>query len=67
MAEGPSPQPPRPERVTPEAVRDLREQLTEGEDVVDPKAWAGSIPAAFGIAPRLRDGANRWFNLVWLL
>ena len=67
MAEGPSPQPPRPERVTPEAVRDLREQLTEGEDVVDPKAWAGSIPAAFGIAPRLRVGANRWFNLVWLL
>ena len=32
-----------------------------------PKTWAGSIPAAFGIAPRLRIGANRWFNLLWLL
>jgi sulfoxide reductase catalytic subunit YedY len=48
-------------------VGDVRERLTKGEDVVDPKAWAGSIPAAFGIAPRLRVGANRWFNLVWLL
>jgi DMSO/TMAO reductase YedYZ molybdopterin-dependent catalytic subunit/thiosulfate reductase cytochrome b subunit len=53
--------------VSPEAVSELRKKLTEGEDVVDPKTWAGSIPAAFGIAPRLRIGADRWFNLVWLL
>ncbi len=53
--------------VSPEAISELREQLTKGEDVVDPKTWAGSIPAAFGIAPRLRIGADRWFNLVWLL
>jgi len=56
-----------PDVVSPEAVSQLREQLTTGEDVVDPKTWAGSIPAAFGIAPRIRIGADRWFNLVWLL
>jgi DMSO/TMAO reductase YedYZ molybdopterin-dependent catalytic subunit/thiosulfate reductase cytochrome b subunit len=55
------------DRVSPKAVNELREKLTKGEDVVDPKTWAGSIPAAFGIAPRLRIGASRWFNLLWLL
>lgn len=54
-------------RPTPDGVRGLRERLTQGEDVVDPKTWAGSIPAASGIAPRLRIGASRWFNLLWLL
>jgi DMSO/TMAO reductase YedYZ molybdopterin-dependent catalytic subunit/thiosulfate reductase cytochrome b subunit len=53
--------------VSPEAVNEFRERLTKGEDVVDPKTWAGAIPAAFGIAPRVRIGANRWFNLLWLL
>ncbi|HXZ84327.1 MAG TPA: molybdopterin-dependent oxidoreductase [Myxococcota bacterium] len=46
---------------------ELRAQLTRGEDVVHPETWAGSIPAAFGIAPRLRIGAKRWLNLLWLL
>lgn len=46
---------------------ELRAQLTKGEDRVNPKTWAGSIPATFGIAPHLRIGANRWFNLLWLL
>ncbi len=55
------------DRVSPHAVRDLRTKLTVGEDVVDPETWAGSIPAAFGIAPRIRIGANRWFNLLWLI
>jgi DMSO/TMAO reductase YedYZ molybdopterin-dependent catalytic subunit/thiosulfate reductase cytochrome b subunit len=59
--------PPSRDRVSPKAVSDLRERLTKGENIVDPTAWAGAIPAAFGIAPRLRVGANRWFNLVWML
>jgi sulfoxide reductase catalytic subunit YedY len=50
-----------------ETVSDFREKLTKGKDVVDPKTWAGAIPAAFGIAPRIRIGAKRWFNLLWLL
>jgi thiosulfate reductase cytochrome b subunit len=55
------------DRVSPSSVRALREQLTTGEDIIDPKTFAGSIPAAFGIAPRLRIGAKRWLNVVWLL
>lgn len=53
--------------MSPKLVSELRDRLTKGEDVVDPETWAGSIPAAFGIAPRLRIGADRWFNLLWLL
>jgi thiosulfate reductase cytochrome b subunit len=43
-----------------------RVELTRGESTVDPATWAGSVPAAQGIAPRLRVG-QRWFNLLWLL
>ena len=42
-------------------------QLTKGEDVVDPTTWAGSVPQVQGIAPRVRVGRSRWFNLLWLL
>ena len=44
----------------------LRSGLTPGEEVVDTATWAGSVPAATGVAPRLRLG-GRWFNLLWLL
>jgi methionine sulfoxide reductase catalytic subunit len=63
----PTPPSSRPDGISPRAVSDLRERLTKGEDIVDPKSWAGSVPAAFGIAPRLRIGAKRWFNLAWLV
>ena len=53
--------------ISPEAVRNFRSQLTKGEDVVDPMTWAGSIPQVSGIAPRVRIGRTRWFNLLWLL
>ena len=48
-------------------MQDLREQLRKGGDVVDPETWAGALPASNGIAPRLRVGRDRWFNLLWLL
>lgn len=54
-------------RVTPEVVASFRSQLTVGEDVVDPSTWAGSVPVAHVIAPRVRIGGSRWFNLLWLL
>src|SRR4051794_9992492 len=53
--------------ISPEAVRSFRSQLTKGEDVVDPTTWAGSIPQVSGIAPRVRIGRSKWFNLLWLL
>ena len=34
---------------------------------MDPSTWAGSVPVAHGIAPRVRIGQSRWFNLLWLL
>jgi thiosulfate reductase cytochrome b subunit len=52
---------------TPEAGESYRAPLTTGGKVVDPSTWAGSIPAAHGIAPRVRIGRGRWFNLLWLL
>jgi methionine sulfoxide reductase catalytic subunit len=35
--------------------------------VIDPATWAGSVPAVNGIAPRVRVGRGKWFNLLWLL
>jgi len=52
---------------SPEGPQSFRSQLTVGEDVVDPATWAGSVPAAHGIAPHVRIGRNKWFNLLWLL
>ena len=34
---------------------------------MDLSTWAGSVPVAHGIAPRVRIGQSRWFNLLWLL
>ena len=48
-------------------VRELRDQLTVGEEVIDPPTFAGSIPAVNGVAPRIRIGRDRWFNLLWLI
>ncbi len=58
---------PSPSSVSPEAVHSFRTQLTTGGDVVDPLTWAGSVPQAHGIAPRVRVGRTNWFNLLWLL
>jgi DMSO/TMAO reductase YedYZ molybdopterin-dependent catalytic subunit/thiosulfate reductase cytochrome b subunit len=44
-----------------------RHELKSGHDVVDPATWAGSIPQIGGVAPRIRIGRSRWFNLLWLL
>lgn len=34
--------------------------------VVDDE-WAGAIPAQYGVAPRVRIGSSKWFNLLWLI
>lgn len=52
---------------TPAVAHSFRTQLTPGADVVDPVTWAGSVPYATDIAPRMRIGHSRWFNLLWLL
>jgi sulfoxide reductase catalytic subunit YedY len=60
-----TPAPPRPD--SPHAMHELRARLTRGEDMVHPETWAGALPAASGIAPRLRIGKDRWFNVLWLV
>ncbi|MEO6956756.1 MAG: cytochrome b/b6 domain-containing protein, partial [Antricoccus sp.] len=45
----------------------FRDQLTIGAESIDPLTWAGSIPVAHGVSPRVRVGRDRWFNLLWLL
>ena len=62
--EPPAPAPP---SVSADAAQSYRRQLTPGEDVVDPATWAGSVPQQHGIAPRVRVGRSKWFNLLWLL
>lgn len=54
-------------RISPDALRSFRSQLTVGEETIDPATWAGSVPQATGIAPRVRIGRSRWFNLLWLI
>ncbi len=46
---------------------DHRPRLQPGDDILDPGTWAGRIPHRGGIAPRLRVGRDRWFNVLWLL
>ncbi|MEE4491420.1 molybdopterin-dependent oxidoreductase [Streptomyces sp. BE230] len=29
--------------------------------------WAGGLPAQYGVAPRVRIGRDKWFNLLWLI
>lgn len=48
-------------------MQDFRARLSRGEDVIHPEAWAGAIPVATGVAPRLRVGKDRWFNVLWLV
>ena len=31
------------------------------------EGWAGGIPAQYGVAPRVRIGKTKWFNLLWLI
>jgi sulfoxide reductase catalytic subunit YedY len=58
---------PAPSSLSPDTVRDWRWQLTPGEDQINTATWAGSVPQATGIAPRIRVGRSKWFNLLWLL
>ena len=52
---------------SPDALVAYRDQLSKGEDAIDPDRWARSLPAAYGVPPRIRIGSSRWFNLLWLL
>ena len=58
---------PTPSPISPDTVRRFRGELNRGEDVIDPLTFAGSLPQDRGVAPRIRIGHSKWFNLLWLL
>ncbi len=45
----------------------LREGLDSTKYSVVDEDWAGGVPAQYGVAPRVRIGQNKWFNLLWLI
>lgn len=42
------------------------ELVTKREDVVD-ASWAGGVEPQYGVAPHVRIGKSKWFNLLWLI
>lgn len=38
--------------------------LAQGEDVINPEAWAGHVPQTSGVTPRVRLG-SRWVSILW--
>jgi DMSO/TMAO reductase YedYZ molybdopterin-dependent catalytic subunit/thiosulfate reductase cytochrome b subunit len=42
------------------------ELVAKPVDVVD-ETWAGGAAPQYGVAPRIRIGRNKWFNLLWLI
>ncbi|PPJ19550.1 oxidoreductase [Nocardia nova] len=62
-----TPHPNESPRMSPEVVAKWRSDLTSGENAIDPTTFAGTIPQVRGVAPRIRVGRDKWFNLLWLL
>jgi len=46
---------------------DYRSELKLAEHEVNPETWAGGLEDKRAIAPRLRVGRDKWFNLLWLI
>ena len=47
--------------------RSFRSELDSKHYVAVDEHWAGGLPAQYGVAPRVRIGKSRWFNLLWLI
>jgi len=45
----------------------FREELDRTHYMVVDENWAGRVPAQYGVAPRVRIGNSKWFNLLWLI
>jgi methionine sulfoxide reductase catalytic subunit len=45
----------------------FRDELDSKRYSVVDEDWAGAIPAQYGVAPRIRIGRDKWFNLLWLI
>ncbi len=59
--------PPAETDLAPRPSASFRDELSRKDhDVVD-ASWAGAVPRSYGVAPRVRVGRDKWFNLLWLL
>jgi thiosulfate reductase cytochrome b subunit len=47
--------------------RSFRDELDRRHYTVVDEDWAGGVPAQYGVAPRVRIGSSKWFNLLWLI
>ena len=47
--------------------RSFRDELDSKRYSVVDEDWAGGVPAQYGVAPRIRIGRDKWFNLLWLI
>jgi thiosulfate reductase cytochrome b subunit len=45
----------------------FRAELDSKRYTVVDEDWAGGVPAQYGVAPRIRIGRSKWFNLLWLV
>ncbi|HWU45381.1 MAG TPA: molybdopterin-dependent oxidoreductase [Humibacter sp.] len=45
----------------------FRSELDTKRYTVVDEDWAGHVPAQYGVAPRIRIGHAKWFNLLWLI
>ena len=45
----------------------FRTELTQGEQSIDAARWCNGIEDVRAIAPRIRVGRSKWFNILWLL
>ena len=49
------------------SLQSFREELDRTRYSVVDEDWAGGVPAQYGVAPRIRIGRTKWFNLLWLI
>jgi sulfoxide reductase catalytic subunit YedY len=45
----------------------FRTELDRRRHTAVTEDWAGGLPAQYGVAPRVRIGQGKWFNLLWLI
>ncbi|QNK82902.1 molybdopterin-dependent oxidoreductase [Nakamurella sp. PAMC28650] len=56
-----------PESAAPPIPAGFRAELDSTRYTKVGKDWAGGVAAQYGVAPRLRVGRSKWFNLLWLV
>lgn len=58
---------PEPAQAATSVTESFRTELTQGEQSIDTARWCNGIEDVRAIAPRIRVGRDKWFNVLWLL